>query len=108
MDKTTHNWTIIDRWDLGDEANCPELMIVTDGTDHYLLGKLREHPALPATWCMAIRILKTDTRETLEADAGRNCPMTVWDCAMEGYDDDRPIMFEWSDSIIHNIANAAK
>ena len=102
------NWTIIERWDLEDAADGAELMIVTDGTDRYLLGKMRKHPALPAVWCMANRILPTDTRETLEADAGRNCPMTVWDCAQEGYDEERPLMINWPDTIIHNIANAAK
>ena len=108
MNKTTHNWTMIDRWDLDDEANGAMLMIVgNENGDRYLLAKLRNHPAGPAAWGMAISVLPTDTRKTLEADAGRNCPMTVWQCALEGYDDDREVM-DWASALILNIVNAAK
>ena len=103
-----HDWTKIDSWTLEDDANGASLMIVSNETGaRYLLAARRRHPALPATWGEVVRLLPDDTRATLEADAGRVCPMPVWVCALEGYDDDRPIVFEWPDALVRNIANAA-
>lgn len=101
------NWQKIDNRCTEDSADGAELMIVTGISGKYLLCKMRKHPALPAVWSMAIRILPTDTRETLEADAGRNCPMTVWYCAMGGFDNDRPLMIDWPEELIHDIATSA-
>jgi len=104
-----HEWTKLDRWDLEDAADGACLMIVQDEAGgKYLLCKLRPHPALPATWCMAIEVKPTDTRETLEADAGCVCPMSVWNRATEGYDDERPIMYNWPSDLVRNIADAAE
>lgn len=95
MTRTTHNWTMIDRWDVDDDG--AEDMIVTDGERTLLL--VRRHvrgPADPATWCIAYDATGTsDIRTTLkESGEHVNCiPFTV---------------LEWPATIVHNIANAAK
>lgn len=110
MSKNTNasTWKAIDRWNLGDWDDGAELMIVENDGTRCLLVKCRADVAVPPTWRLAIKLLGSDTRETLMADAGLACPMSVFDRAREGYDSDRPIMFGWSAGLVHNIANAAK
>lgn len=103
------NWTIVDRWDC---ASAQEAMIVStdgaDGEERYLLVQLRDHEAGPAYWGLALRLRDGDTRETLDSDAGLECPMTVMDRAINGYDHDRPILTNWPARLVHNIANIAR
>jgi hypothetical protein len=104
-----HNWTKIDNWNLSAEADGASLMIVANELgERYLLAARRRHAALPATWGEAVQLRADDTRETLEADAGCNTPMPVWVYALSGYDTARPVMHNWCDNLVHNIANAAR
>lgn len=94
MTKATHNWQIVDRWDVDDDGAMD--MIVTDNEQTLLLARRHVRSAAdPATWCIAYDVTgASDIRATLE-ESGEHVDCIPFPA------------LEWSAALVNNVANAA-